>query len=221
MSAATPLHSSASSSAVPDTAGAEKALIERCRAGDLPAFDELVGVHQERVFNLCYWMLGNREDAADAAQEVFVRAYRSLGNFRGESAFGTWLHRIAVNASLDSLQRRKRLPLPYSDLDPQRDDADTEELTTRHAEPGEAQNSHGDPAQLSAQRERLRLVREALAALPEHYRLALVLFDIEGYSYEEVAQSLQLPLGTVKSRINRARRALRERLQGVRELFEV
>jgi RNA polymerase sigma-70 factor (ECF subfamily) len=204
-----------------DATGSEGALVERCRGGDVLAFDQLVETHQERVFNLCYWMLGNRDDAADAAQEAFVRAYRSLDAFRGESTFGTWLHRIAVNTSLDSLQRRKRMPLPYTDLEPERGAADSEGTASRLAETAGPEGTIGsDPARLCAQHERRQAVREALAALPDHYRLALVLFDIEGHTYEEIAQSLHLPLGTVKSRINRARLALRERLQSVRELFE-
>ena len=199
-------------------------LIARSRAGDLSAFNQLVAFHQDRIFDLCYWLLGNRDDAADAAQDAFVRAFRSLATFRGDSAFATWLHRIVVNASLDIMQRRKRAPMPYSDLGSSNEnEGDTEEFTDYLAarqDGSGARTEANDPAQLSVQRERRRAVREALAALPEHYRLALVLFDIEGQSYDEIAHTLQLPLGTVKSRINRARLALRDRLQSVRELFE-
>lgn len=191
-------------------------LVERCRAGDLNAFDTLVERHQSRIFNVCYWMLGNRDEAADASQDAFVRAFRSLANFRGDSAFGTWLHRIAVNVAIDSAARRKKAPLPYSDLksggdgDDGRDDPEPDPST----QPGL------DPAQLAVREERRTAVRNALADLAPHYRVVLVLFDIEGYAYEEIAHTLEVPVGTVKSRINRARLALRDRLQSSRELFE-
>jgi RNA polymerase sigma-70 factor (ECF subfamily) len=211
-----------------ESSNRDLALIERSRKGDVGAFDELVGLHQDRIFNLCYWLLGNRDDAADAAQDAFVRAYRSLHTFRGDSAFGTWLHRVGVNASLDLMQRRKRAPVPYTDLENGNDDPGSgDEIASRLSENARDGSSNAqstradDPAHVSAQRERRRIVREALAELPEHYRLALVLFDIEGHSYDEIGQSLRLPLGTVKSRINRARLALRERLQCDRELFGV
>lgn len=194
----------------------DSALIEICRAGDLNAFDQLVERHQNRIFNVCYWMLGNRDEAEDASQDAFVRAFRSLANFRGDSAFGTWLHRIAVNAAIDTAQRRKRAPLPYSDLKLTGEDG----VERDDPEPDQSTQPNLDPAHLSLREERRSAVRSALAALPEHYRVVLVLFDIEGYSYEEIAQTLSLPLGTVKSRINRARLALRERLQSSRELFE-
>lgn len=189
-------------------------LVERCRGGDLQAFDALVERHQSRVFNVCYWMLGNRDEAADVSQDAFVRAFRSLANFRGDSAFGTWLHRIAVNAAIDAGQRRKRGPLLYTDLqlagEEERDDP----------EPDPDSRPNLDPAHLVLREEKRVAVRNALASLPEHYRIVLILFDIEGYAYEEIAQTLDLPLGTVKSRISRARLSLRERLQSSRELFE-
>jgi len=187
----------------------ERHLIERCRAGDLSAFDEIVALHQNRIYNLCYWMLGNRDDAADASQEAFVRAYRSLERFRGDASFATWLHRIAVNVSLDAVQRRKRGPLLYSDLE-SGDDSPPE------LEP--VDYGH-DPQNVATRRERSQAVRQAMALLPEHYRVVLVLFDLENHSYEEVGELLSLPLGTVKSRLNRARLALREKLENEWELF--
>ena len=188
-------------------------LVESCRTGDLNAFDILVERHQNRIFIVCYWMLGNRDEAADAAQDAFVRAFRSLANFRGDSAFGTWLHRIAVNSAIDATQRRKRAPVLYSDLQPVGEERDD-------PEPDASTQPLHDPALLALREEKRDAVRSALATLPEHYRVVLVLFDIEGYSYEDIAHALNLPLGTVKSRISRARLSLRERLESSRELFE-
>lgn len=193
-------------------------LIALCRGGDLSAFDVLVERHQNRIFNLCYWMLGHREEAADATQDAFVRAFRSLPNFRGESTFATWLHRIAVNTSLDAAARRKRAPLPYSDVNA--GDGDDHESPDIDSAPAPGTLADGEPASVALRRERHVAVRAALSRLPEHFRQALVLFEIEGHPYEEIAHMLQLPLGTVKSRINRARLRLRDELQTDRELFE-
>ncbi len=193
-------------------------LVAQCRAGDLAAFDVLVERHQNRIFNLCYWMLGNRDEAADAAQDAFIRAYRSLANFRGDSAFGTWLHRIAVNTALDAASRRKRAPLPYSDVNSvASDDEDSPDIDSA---PAQTDLAESEPVLAALRRERHVAVREALARLPENFRQVLVLFEIEGYPYEEIAVILELPLGTVKSRINRARLRLKDELQGARELFE-
>ena len=200
----------------PSVETSDVALVERCRTGDLNAFDVLVERHQSRIFNVCYWMLGNRDEAADASQDAFVRAFRSLANFRGDSAFGTWLHRIAINATIDATARRKRAPLPYADLKLSGEDGAERD----DPEPDGSTQPNLDPAHLAVREERRAAVRNALAALPEHYRVVLVLFDIEGCSYEEIGQTLDLPLGTVKSRISRARLSLRERLQSAWELFE-
>jgi len=177
--------------------------------GDTTAFDHLVEAHQDRIFNLCYWQLGNRDDAADAAQDCFVRAFRSLRKFRGESTFATWLHRIAVNVCFDARHKKRNAPLAYSDLGND-DESPLPDLGTSHSD---------NPEQLSLRRERQQAVRRALADLPEHYRIALVLFEIEGYSYETISGILKSPTGTVKSRINRARLALAKALGREGELF--
>lgn len=187
----------------------EARLIERCRAGDLSAFDELMARHQNRVFNLCLWMLRDHEAANDAAQDTFIRAYRALGNFRGDCAFSTWLHRIAVNIASDAAARRKRTPQPLSELE-----------TDDNPAPEPAGPARDNPIETLTRSERRHAVREALDTLPDHHRVVLVLFDIQGHSYEEIAEVLELPIGTVKSRLNRARAALRERLIPCRELFE-
>ncbi len=185
-------------------------LVERCRNGDLEAFDEIVALHQNRIYNVCFWSLGDADEAADATQETFLRAWRAIAKFRGESAFATWLHRIALNVTHDAARRRGRAPVPFSATSSGEDDL-----------PGiDPPDPALGPAQIAAQHERRLAVRRALAALPENHRTVLVLFDIEGLSYEEAAAALQLPMGTLKSRLNRARVALRERLEECRELFE-
>lgn len=186
----------------------EREIIARCRGGDSSAFDAIVERYQQRVFTLCYWMLKNRDDAEDAAQEAFLRAYRGLASFRGDCAFSTWIHRIAVNAALDFGQRRSKAPLALSSL--QHDD---ESEMPEPVSPGEG------PADQAQRRERRRAVLRALHELPEQQRAMIVLFDIQGHSYEEIAALLELPLGTVKSRLNRARLAMRDRLDCRRELF--
>ncbi len=191
-------------------AESEQQLLERCRGGDTTAFDEIVEQHQNRVFNLCYWVLNDHEAAADAAQDAFVRAFRAIGNFRGDCAFSTWLHRIAVNVALNAARSRRHTPLPFSALE-------NDETGTRPPEPVDPIDN---PQDMLTRRERRRVVRCALAELPEHHRLVLVLFDIQGHSYEEMAELLELPLGTVKSRLNRARLALRDKLEAQRELFQ-
>ncbi len=169
----------------------ERDLIARSCAGDLDAFDSLVRAHQERIYNLAYRLTGNREDATDAAQEAFVRAYQALPRFRQASAFSTWLYRIATNAALDLVRRRPAIP-PV-------------ELTADHP-------ARDDPEAEAQRRETHRRVHAALGHLPPEYRAAVVLRDLQGLEYEEVARVLQVPIGTVRSRISRGREALRAQL---------
>jgi RNA polymerase sigma-70 factor (ECF subfamily) len=166
-------------------------LVARFKDGDRSAFDALVSRHQRRVYNLAYRMLGRVEDARDAAQEAFLSCYRHLGSFRGDSAFGTWLHRITVNACYDSLRRRPPDPSPLSEV----------------VEPAPARD-HADQAAAAVD------VQRALLAVPVEFRGALILHDIQGLPYEEVAEALDVPLGTVKSRLHRGRLALARALAG-------
>ena len=180
------------------------------RAGDVDAFDRLLARHEKRVFNLCLWIVGDRDEAADAAQDAFIRAYRHLPKFRGDCAFGAWVSRIAVNVARDAAKRRKRAPRDFSSLQTQ----DAPEFDPPDAETRSA------PDEI-ARSQRQNAVRLALARVPENYRTVLVLFDLQGRSYEECAATLDVPLGTVKSRLSRARAALREALGDDRELFDV
>jgi RNA polymerase sigma-70 factor (ECF subfamily) len=167
-------------------------LVRRYLAGDGDAFATLVRRHETRVFNLCLRVLGDREDAADAAQDTFLAALRKLTQFRGDAAFSTWLHRVAVNACYDLLRKRRRQPLLHLALEP--GDA--------APEPGPAAPDHAD--EVSGTRD----AAAALARVPSEFRIALVLADVQDLPYEEIAKILDIPVGTVKSRVHRGRIAL-------------
>ena len=182
------------------TSQEERAVIERVLSGDAEAFEPLVREHQTNVYRLALRLLGNEADAADAAQDAFVKAYTSLGSFRGESRFGVWLYRLTNNVCIDYL-RRRRESVP---LQTESDDGDETELPL----PDERYS----PEKLAERAEDVRAVRAAMAALPPDCREILTLREIGGLSYEELAQALQLELGTVRSRLNRARKKLCEEL---------
>ncbi len=169
---------------------AEGALIERSRKGDLEAFDRLILAHQDRIYHAAYRITGNAEDARDAAQETFVKAFRALPRYRHEAALSTWLHRIAVNTALDIVRRRPQMP-PAS-LD------DVVLPATAHNPDNEAER-----------REVQRRVHQALRRLSPDQRVVVVLRDLQGMAYEEIAAVLRIPVGTVRSRLSRARDALR------------
>ncbi len=173
---------------------AEAALIARSRRGDREAFDQLVAAHQDRIYHAAYRITGNAEDAHDATQETFVKAFRALPRYRHEAAFATWLHRIAVNAALDVIRRRPQTPA-----------ASLEDVVL----PATAYN----PDVEAERRDLQRRVHQALQRLSPDHRTIIVLRDLQGLAYEEVAVALAIPVGTVRSRLSRAREALRVLLQ--------
>jgi len=166
-------------------------LIERYLAGDAAAFSTLVRRHEKRVYNLCYRMLGREEDARDAAQDAFITALRKLSSFRGEAQFTTWLHRVTVNACYDVLRRKRREPM----LEPSREEDAPEP-------PGPASPDHADSAVAAVD------VQRALMRVPQEFRAVLVMHDVHDLAYEDIAESLGIPVGTVKSRLHRGRVAL-------------
>ncbi|MDI3297908.1 MAG: sigma-70 family RNA polymerase sigma factor [Bacillota bacterium] len=179
--------------------GCERALVERARRGDVAAFEELIRPELARIYGAAARLVG-RQEAEDLVQEAVLRAFRSLDGFRGGARFATWLYRIVVNLCVDHGRRRSRREWREEPL----------EATERAAE-GAAGAGHDPEAALLAA-ERQQLVQAALAELPADYRVVILLRDVEGLTYEEVAELTGLPLGTVKSRVFRGRRALRERL---------
>jgi RNA polymerase sigma-70 factor (ECF subfamily) len=179
----------------------DRDLIRQCRAGATEAFGVLVERHQDRLYASLVRILGSAEDAREAVQDAFVHAYQKLDSFQGNAAFSTWLFRIAINAAFSRQRRARRYK---ASLDGARGGAGYEPADPR---------PDADPSQPLEQSETQRIVREALAALPEEYRTALVLKEMEGFRYEEIAEIVGVPIGTVRSRIHRARQELREKLR--------
>ena len=180
-------------------------LIERARDGDLDAFNDLVTAYQDHLYALVVRMVPDRDQAADAVQEAFFSAYRNLHAFRGGSV-RSWLSRICVNAAMDAQRAKKRRPVqPY----PEFEDESWQPPAGEEA----------DPVRIALTSERSRVLRDALARITDDQRAAIVLFDVEGYDYAEIADMTGVSLGTVKSRIHRGRLAMRALLVDRMELF--
>jgi RNA polymerase sigma-70 factor (ECF subfamily) len=180
-------------------------LLERARDGDLDAFNDLVLAYQDHLFALVVRMVPDRDQASDAVQEAFFSAYRNLKSFRGGSV-RSWLSRICVNAAMDAQRAKKRRPVqPYPELD-------DESWQPRAGE-------EADPVNTALATERTQALSVALANITDDQRTAIVLFDVEGYDYAEIADMTGVSLGTVKSRIHRGRLALRNLLEDRMELF--
>lgn len=188
----------------------EKELIGKAKQGDVEAFEKLIEGCQKKVFNIAFRMLGNFDDASELSQEVFLKAYKSIKNFKGDSLFNTWIYKVTTNACLDEIRKRKNKKVVSLDEDIEiggnemkrqiKDDSPGPELT---AEDNELK----------------RAVKDSINMLSEEYRTVIVLRDIQGFSYEEISGIIKCPEGTVKSRINRARQALKKILQQKKELI--
>ena len=187
----------------------EARLISRLRAGDLAAFEELVDHFERPVYALCFRLLGDAEEARDAAQETFLKVYRGLGRFRGESGLKTWIYRIAINQAMNQKRwwRRRHRDETLS-LDISRGQSET---TLGNLLP--ARSSSPEAEAISSERE--RCIMRALGEIKEEYRIALMLREIEELSYEEIAETLSISIGTVKSRIARGREDLRRRVKAL------
>ena len=183
-------------------------LVKRVQRGDKTAFDLLVRKYQHKVVKLVLRYVRNPAEAEDIAQEAFIKAYRALPQFRGDSAFYTWMYRIAINTAKNSLASRDRSPIAY-DLDltvPE----ESHSVQTKLQDPD-------TPEGMALTEEIRQIVNSAIEALPEELKTAIVLRELDGLSYEEIAAAMECPVGTVRSRIFRAREAIDKRL---REVFE-
>jgi len=179
-------------------------LVREAKIGNSAAYAELTGRYQDRIFTLVLGQIQSREDAIDVTQEVFVRAHTKLDSFREDALFYTWLYRIALNACIDFRRRRGRVPEPFS--------LDADLRTEMGYEPSD-DRAHNNPALALENKELGRYLRECIQALPEVLRMAVILHDVEGLPQKEIARIMRCPLGTVKSRIQRGRYELREKLE--------
>jgi len=177
----------------------EYTVIKRAQKGDKGAFETLVRTHERRVYNVALQMLGNAQDAEDCTQDTFIKVYRYLPEYAARAKFSTWLYRVTINACTDFIRKRNRPNVVSID-----------QLQTDGYEWPAVALEQPDQVLLNAElRDQIRL---CLAQLPEEYRSAVVLRDVQGLAYEEIAQVLRCSLGTVKSRINRGRHMLRDRI---------
>lgn len=184
-----------------ETLGSREAfLIKQSKAGDVESFERLITEHQKRIFNVAYRMLGNLEDANDVTQETLVKAYRGIANFKEESSFSTWLYRIVNNACIDFIRKNRKTNIIYLDRE-----YETEEGSYKI----QLGNNEDTPEQLLEKKEVQKLIHESINELGYDHKKIIILRDIEHFSYKEIAQILDCPEGTIKSRISRARNNLK------------
>mgnify|MGYP001092977829 FL=1 len=181
----------------------DQLLVERVQKGDKKAFDVLVGKYQHKIISLITRYVSDHSEAMDVAQEAFIKAYRALPRFRGDSAFYTWLYRIAINTAKNHLVALGRRP-PQSDVDAS--DAEQYSIDTRLKD-------RGSPEHELLREEIEDTIHQAISDLPDDLRVAITLREMEGMSYEEIATTMECPIGTVRSRIFRAREAIDQRLR--------
>lgn len=189
----------------------EQECITKCKEGDMDAFSVLVESYENKILNHCFRMLGNVTDAEDATQEVFVKVFRFIKSYSEQSSFSTWIYKIASNVCLDQLRKNKRQLKDTVSLHQQNSEGEEFLLAVEDDAPS--------PYDVARKKEANRVLYQALDNLSADQRQVIVLRDIEGFSYEEIAKITKTAPGTVKSRINRARQNLQQILKDSRELF--
>jgi RNA polymerase sigma-70 factor (ECF subfamily) len=181
----------------------DKALVQRVKQGDRSAFDLLVVKYQHKILNLIMRYVKDPSEAMDVAQEAFIKAYRAVPGFRGDSAFYTWLYRIAINTAKNHLVAVRRRPM----------NLDFDLLDSESFEPFAALRDVDSPEHLALTDEIGEVINKAIKDLPDELRTAILLREIEGMSYEEIAETMECPVGTVRSRIFRAREAIDKKIR--------
>ena len=189
----------------------DKRLIVKSQNGDITAFEKLIESYQKKVFNIALGIIGNYDDASELAQEVFIKIYKSINSFKGDSSFSTWIYRITTNVCLDEIRKRKKAYTVSLD-----EDIELKEGNVNRQIADERYTPHEN----FERKEINKVLRDSIAKLPEDQKIAVVLRDIQGFSYDEIAKYTNCSLGTVKSRINRARQNLRSIINENRELFD-
>lgn len=187
----------------------EKALIEKCKNGDLKAFETLIESHQKKVFNLCYRFFPNYDDASELAQEVFLKVYKSIALFKCDSSFFTWIYKIATTTCIDELRKRRG-----------KNTVSIDEIQDDNGQRIEIADNSSNPHELYEKNQFKYEIQNAINKLSEEYKTVIILRDIQGFSYEEISEIVGIPLGTVKSRIKRARDCVKEDLLAQRNFFK-
>jgi RNA polymerase sigma-70 factor (ECF subfamily) len=186
-------------------AEADRILVARVQAGEVERFDQLVGKYRERIWAVIYHMTSNREDAADLTQDAFIKAFQSINRFQGQSSFFTWLYRIAVNGTLNHLQKNKLRR--FFSLEKIRDDEPVANLLDQLADPGDASDRRACLSELQQK------LNEAMQKLSTKHRTVVTLFEIDGLSHEEIAESTGTSVGTVRSRLHYAKQLMQSDLK--------
>ncbi|MEN8905857.1 MAG: sigma-70 family RNA polymerase sigma factor [Clostridiales bacterium] len=188
----------------------EKLYLKRAKKGDIEAFEILVQSHQKRIYNIALRLLGNREDAMDLAQEALIKMYKSISKFKEESSLSTWIYRITTNVCLDHLRKYKN----------KKEISIDEKLELDEGEVNiQIEDNSSRPDKILERNETKRIINQAIVSLSPDQRIVIVLKDIQGFSYEEISEYIKVPIGTVKSRLNRARLSLKEMLKKRLELL--
>lgn len=187
----------------------DKILLKRAQKGDIEAFQELIQIHQKNIFNLSLKMIGNYEDALELTQEVLIKLFKNLKKFKGDSKFSTWVYRITTNQCLDFLRKNSKINnVTYVN------DYESENKIN------EVKQDKYLPEDELIKKEENKVIQSALNHLNENHRIVIILRELNGYSYEEISKIIKEPIGTIKSRINRARIILRDFLKPNLELFK-
>ena len=184
----------------------EEKLISRAAKGDASAFNELLGMHEKKMYAVCLRMCANNEDAQDCLQEAMLRIFRSISGFKGQSSFSTWVYRVTMNTCLDELRKKKN-----------KQSTSLDGLLETGWSPS---NDSDTPEHHAIAKEKRVAIRSAISELPDDMRAAVVLRDIQGFSYDEISEILSINVGTIKSRISRGREKLREKIRLKPELFD-
>ncbi|GKX30017.1 RNA polymerase sigma factor [Vallitalea longa] len=187
----------------------EKTIIKKAKKGNKDAFEKLVMNYEKRVYNIAYQMFGNEHDANDMSQEVFIKVYKSLDKFNFKSSFSTWIHRITVNTCIDEYRKKKK-NYQVESMD-----------ETMEQQDGTVHKQFVDksltPEEKAIKNENVRFIRESIDELKEEHKMIIILRDIKGYSYDDIADILDISIGTVKSRISRARASLKKIIKETQE----
>lgn len=185
----------------------EKELIAKSQQGDLMAFEQLIIKYEKKVYTIAYKYMGNHEDASDLAQEAFIKAFQAIKGFRSDASFGTWVGRIAANKCLDELRKKKRYQVTSLDADVALDEGSVKK---------ELPSGEASPEAVLQDKEEAEYLQGLIEEMKPEYKMVIILRELEGYSYDEIAQKLDCSLGTIKSRISRARKYLKERIENDR-----